>query len=919
MTQTQEVINNLRFDHIIHTPLLYVQHEFQSLSSRQQHTHLLAPTIEFLVFVSILAYIIHKVFIFRNNFKQNAILLEITPPAITQKSAYTTEQLFSVIHNSRSGNRLRNWLFGKKPVFSFEIASTRGSGIKYFIHTNPEQKENMKRKIMSYLPNTKVVEAAEYLLQKNQGENIFSKVIEFTLSSRFAYPLEKQNMLSQHDPVAYITGMMTQLRPNELVSMQIVLSPTKIAEARKIANMILRNEDVLAYLDTYQPSGGMKVLLFSLRTLGFVLNKVGQELQWAISELFHGSTSTAMYNNNFAMQQQYQQQLKMSRIKPVRQLSSFEEELIKSVQAKVDQPLFEATIRVLVSVASKEELQVRLDGLRAAFEPFAVPQYQSLQPKMNFPPIVMQQIRDFVFRKRLLSLVSNKSTSILSVSEVADLYHFPFSSVTQTENIVKLYSKELPAPLSLKQGKQLDVVFAKNTYGGITTEIGLTDEQRATHMYILGRTGSGKTTMMFRMAMEDIQKGRGIAFIDPHGDVAQELLATIPEERINDLVYVNPADLKYPVGINVLELTKGLDDDETELEKETVTEGVVSLFRKVFSKEEHANAHRIEHILRQTIYTAFYVEDATLFTLNKILSNPKFRNDVLKKITDDEELLDFWKYEFGKAGDFQVVKMTQGVTAKVSRFFRSPTARRILEQPKSTINFDEILNGKILICNFSQRIGEDTSRLLGITILTKLQQAALKRANIPEETRRPFYLYVDEFQNFATQSFTKLLAEGRKYGLRLIIAEQSTSQQQDRTIVPVILANVTTIVSFRTGNPIDEDLLLSQFAPFLQKGEIMNLPRFRFYIKITALESEEPFSGETIKEAIVKDQIRIQRLIEASRKNYAIIYVKKIVKKITKAVIKPTFTNDEKTNKEDNGTKEESVTNNRLPKRKKGQ
>src|SRR5581483_11158741 len=189
------------------------------------------------------------------------------------------------------------------------------------------------------------------------------------------------------------------------------------------------------------------------------------------------------------------------------------------------------------------------------------------------------------------------------------------------------------------------------------------------------------------------------------------------------------------IGINLLELTPGLDEDEAELEKEVVCEGVISLFRKVFSSDEHTNAHRIEYILRNTIYTAFTVENPTIFTIYDLLNNPPFQRQVIKNLTDGN-LKNFWKFEFGRAGNYQVVKMVGGVTAKIGRFLFSPTAKRILEQRKSTINFNEILNGKILICNLSQgKLGEDTARLLGTTILTKIQQAALKRADIPQDKR----------------------------------------------------------------------------------------------------------------------------------------------------------------------------------------
>ncbi|MCL4418437.1 MAG: type IV secretion system DNA-binding domain-containing protein [Actinobacteria bacterium] len=749
-------------------------------------------------------------------------------------------------------------------------------------------------------------EVEDYLEKIDKDKTLFTKAVEFKQSKHFAYPLEKQNSLKEHDPVAFITGAMTKLKDQELIAFQIVLSKTYPIEAYKIHKKILNNEDVLSYLNRLNFPVYLKPFIGVGKALIKAIQVVGNQLQWMITELATNGQGKPVYAGNF---NQYQQQLKLTHARPARVLSSFEEETIKGIEEKVTQQLFETSIRALIVSKDKTSGKERIDGVKSYFSPFSTPQYQSIKIKYNILPYISKQIKLFLFKNRLLSL-SNKSDYIFSVSEIADLYHFPYSKITQTENIVKSYSKELPAPLSLKQGRKLDVVFGKNTYGGQVTDIGLTEEERKTHTYIIGRTGSGKTTLMFSMAKHDIEQGRGLAFIDPHGDVAEDLLSCVPLSRKDDLIYVNPRDLKHPIGINILELTDGLDEDEKEMEKEVVCEGVISLFKKVFSKDENANAHRIEHILRNTIYTAFYVEDRTLFTINKLLTNSAFRKQVLSKV-DDEDLLDFWKAEFGKAGDWQIVKMTQGVTAKVGRFLRSPTARRMLEQTKSTINFDEVLNGKILICNLSQgKLGEDTTKLIGTTILTKLQQAALKRSNVPQSQRKPFYLYIDEFQNFATLSFIKIISEGRKYALHLIIAEQSTSQQMDNSIVNQILANVTTVIVFRSANYLDEELMLDQFSPYLQKGEIPSLPRYRFYIKISALESEEPFSGETIYFPVEKDEKRMEELIEASRKNYAIVYTKPVKSNDKKTAV------NEKENEQSNDKNDQKKTG--LPKLKRG-
>lgn len=884
-------MNNIgqAFDNLIHHNILFekvipsVFHlKFSSVNLPiPKYLFLYIILVIFLFVLGILLWLIRRIYLIKNSLKETSILLEITPPAFSEKTAYTTQQLFSVIHNL--GDR-RTWvekLLGKKIIFSFEIASTLNQGIRYLIRTTPQEVNNVKRSILSYLPQVNVKTANEYLpeniekLKHNRFIKFHTKVVEFKLKRHFAYPLQRQDTLEEHDPIAYLTGMMTKLSTGELISFQIVVSPVKNKEINTLSKMILNNEDVLKYLDKFRFLNYFKPFTLLLSLIINLVKVAGNQLQWAVTELAHGSNiKSYAFQSNL-----YQQQSQINHTRPARMLSVFEEEAVKSVQGKINQSLFEASIRFLGVMKDQNDLRERTKGFISSFATFSVPKYQSLKTKYSLPFVPTDKIRLLNFKKRLLSLISNNSPTLLSISEVSDLYHFPFSKVTQTENIVKVYSKELPAPLSLKKGRKLDVVFGKNTYGGTTTDIGLTEEERKTHMYILGRTGSGKTTLMFSMAKHDIEQGHGLAFIDPHGDVSEDLLASVPITRKDDLIYVNPFDLKYPIGINVLELTEGLDDDSKELEKEVVCEGVISLFKKVFSKDENANAHRIEHILRNTIYTAFYVEDRTLFTINKLLTNSVFRKQVISRV-DDEDLLDFWKSEFGKAGDYQVVKMTQGVTAKVGRFLRSPTARRILEQTKSTINFDEVLNGKILICNLSQgKLGEDTTKLIGTTILTKLQQAALRRSNIEQKQRKPFYLYIDEFQNFATLSFIKIISEGRKYGLHLIIAEQSTSQQQDRSIVNQILANVTTVIVFRSGNYLDEELMLDQFSPYLQKGEIMNLPRYRFYIKISAIESEEPFSGETIYLPVKKDNQRVEKLIEASRKNNAIVYVKPAVKK----------------------------------------
>ena len=788
--------------------------------------------------------------------REKSVFLEITPPAFTQKTAYTTQQLFSVLHTIGSQRTVFERLIGKKVIFSFEIVSTREEGIRYIVRTTLDRVQTIEQMLLSYLPQVRVKQIDEYLPFQRKEK---SKIIEFRLAKHYAYPLAKQNLLNEHDPVAYITGMMTKLKLDELIALQIVVSPVKPKEVAMLFQKILHNEHVLRFLDSprfpwyTQPV----IMIFSL------FGKVFQFVEWIINDF-----SLTREDRLAQRQMTYFNQMTSSHIKPARTLSTFEQEAVTSIQEKIAQPLFETTIRALILLQSKSEQTERMRGITASFSPFTVPGYQSLRKLINISFI--NTLREFNFQKRQLSFLSNRTDSIFSSSELADLYHFPFMQVTQTENIVKVYSKELPAPLSLKKDtKNLDNVFAKNTYGEQETMIGLTQEERRRHMYIIGATGTGKSTMILSMVNQDLQHGKGLGVIDPHGELAETIINLIPEDRKDDLVYINPDDLQYPIGINLMEFTPNLSEEDSLREKEFIAESVISLFRKVFASDMKGTPHRIEYILRNTIHTAFTVENPTLFTIFELLNNPVYQRKVVNKLTDTH-LKDFWKYEYGKAGDYQKVKMVSPVTARIGRFLFSPSAKRILEQPKSTINFDEILNGKILVCNLAKgKLGEDTSQVLGIMILNKLQLASLKRARVEARERKDFYLYVDEFQHFATKSFVEMLSESRKYKLNLTIAEQSTSQQDDKDLVHIILANVGTAVCFKTANPQDEKLMLPQFEPYIVQGEIYNLPAFHFYIKVSALLPEEPFSGETMLLTVSENKKKVLELIEASRNNYA--------------------------------------------------
>lgn len=694
-----------------------------------------------------------------------------------------------------------------------------------------------------------------------------TSIIEFKLRGDFAFPLEKHLKLSEHDPISYLTGNMTKLNKDELMVFQAVITPLKkITHSRELSHIAKLKRSIYYKAplaeELFQKNWRKTFSDTPLVLIKWFLQAVSFIVRFFISMLALFINHSGNTSPHLGKDQKTKEDTK----------NPYEEQLRAEVKSKIEQPLFETSLRLLIKSNDSSEIKPRVSGFLASFDSLGS-SFQSLILRKR--KLKLENIGK-AFKERRVSLGGNP---VLSVSELADIYHFPFTSTTKTEDLIKSHSQELPAPLALKNNDDLDVIFGTNNYGNSRTEIGLTDDDRSRHMYLIGQTGTGKSTIIHHMASDDIKKGRGLCVVDPHGDLAEGLLDTVPLSRINDVIYFNPFDIKHPIGINLLELTPDLEPDEAALEKEVVCESVISIFRRVFRKDENVDAHRIEYILRNAIYTAYTVPECTIFTVYELLTDPAFRKQVTRVLTDDN-LKKFWKNEFGKAGDYQVVKMASGVTAKVGRFLFSPIAKRILEQKHSTINFDDIVdNKKILICNLAEgKLGEDTAQLLGTAIIAKIHLSMTRRAQMEAKDRKPFYLFVDEFQNFATGSFTKLLSGGRKYGLRITIAEQSTAQQDDRNIINVILANVGTVVCFRTASPLDEDLMMPQFAPLVDIGNIANLPRHHFYIKLAALEPEDTFSGETYPVIVQKNDERRAKVVEASRKNYATVYIEEKAK-----------------------------------------
>ncbi len=776
--------------------------------------------------------------------KQQSVLLEITPPAFQDKVPTATTQLYSVLHGLLKNRSLKDSLLRNAPTFSLEIVSTRNKGIRYLIRTSKDNAELVKQAIAAYVTDAKVNKVDDYLTADTN-----STIQVFKQARHFAMPLDTSKSITEHDPVAYLTNAMTQLNDGELMSFQMVISPAAIAEASRV-DMKIRNGYWSGSSLEKRFSGG------NIFRFVWTIIKIPFWLAWS---MIYGFLSHDLPDSMKSSRSSYQ----TAHIPPA------EQELLDKMHDKLNQDLFYAELRSLVVTSTKKHRKGRNRAITNALATYSTPKFQVLKPVRNYFPSLGQKFRSFIYTHRLPALLHSNS-NILASAELGALFHFPHSRSARTDNVSKSLSKTLPAPVSLKDSaNQLDIVLGKNVHQGQETPFGLTEAERERHIYIIGGTGNGKTTMLQYGLFQDIHSGKGVAVIDPHGDLATSLLKYIPKNRIKDVIYFNPDDIDYPMSMNLLELPKNITGSALEREKDRVTESVISVLRKIFSDDD-TGGHRIEYVLRNAIQTALTTEDPTIFTVFELLTNDIYRKQITNNLPAGT-LKNFWQNELGKAGAMQRVKMSHGVTSKIGRFEFSPATKRVMGQPKSTLNFDDILaSGKILICNFSKgSLGEDTSTLFGTAILAKLQVAALRRSKVEQSERTPYYLYVDEFQNFATMPFVQMLSEARKYKLFLTMAEQSTAQQDEQRLVNIILANVGTVISFRTGSPIDERLVLPLFKPFIDEGEIANLPSFNFYARVSAIKSQEPLSGETL---LLKDQGSkevAKEVVKSSRKLYA--------------------------------------------------
>lgn len=409
--------------------------------------------------------------------------------------------------------------------------------------------------------------------------------------------------------------------------------------------------------------------------------------------------------------------------------------------------------------------------------------------------------------------------------------------------------------------KELTVI-AKTNFRNMEKKFGIKRDDRRRHVYVIGKSGSGKSALLENMIMQDIINGNGCCVMDPHGDLAEAIVKCIPPERQNDVIYFNPSDTEFPIAFNILE---GTGSDSS---KNLITSGLIGIFKKIWADSW---GPRLEYVLRNTILSLMYADGSTLLGINRMLVDKKYRNSVLEKV-NDPIIKAFWTQEYENYPAKELPTIISPIQNKVGQFLSNPIVRNILGQAHNTIDLREIMDKKkIFLVNLSKgRIGEDNSSLIGSMLVTKLYLAAMSRVDIPEHERNDFYLYVDEFQNFATDSFADILSEARKYRLALTIAHQYVLQLPEK-VADAIFGNGGTLITFRLG-PQDAEIFEKEFGPDFVLEDLVNIPKYNVVLKLLIDGvASKPFSAATLppmtKNSEYEDRSKI--IIEESRRKYS--------------------------------------------------
>lgn len=783
--------------------------------------HFILMPIFWIPVVAILAFLTYRNYRKLNRLKVlnvDSVLLMLEIPRENDKKELAAEQLFASLHGIlRDKQELKN-SGGVQEHLSFEIVSTAGQ-IRFYVWVPKILQSFVEGQIYSQYPTVQIYKMNEDYVD-NRTKYPVNYSTELGLVDNEALPIKTFDNF-EVDPLAGITGTLAKLSPDntEELWIQILARPIPDDWHKNTTDKWIRKIK----------SGRRSIL-----------GGTGIDWTWLVEALGALFRPPAGGTNS---------EVKVD-------LSERDKTRIAKAEEKATKLGYEVKIRLAYLGKDQTDAKLNMQALVGTFKQYNSTNlngFKQIGGSFNAADLDAYKMRQFSDRG-----------FILNISELASVYHLPHTSV-ETPNIVWASSKtaEPPAKLPVLTGDiSIDEnisAFGLTNFRGINHQFGLLRRDRSRHVYIIGQTGAGKSGMLELLALSDIFYNQGYCIIDPHGDFAIDNLRFIPESRIKDVVYFNPADTAFPVAFNPLEVSDPA-------KKPNICSEVIGVLKRMFGDSW---GPRLEHILRYTLLALLDRPSTTLLDISRLLTDKDFRKETLD-YCKDVTVLQFWKHEFGQWNEKQVNESIAPVLNKVGAFTANPIIRNIIGQEKSSFDIRKIMDeGKILVVNLSKGlIGEDNAAILGAFLVTKVQLAAMSRSDIPNVAdRRPFYLYVDEFQNFATDSFAVILSEARKYGLNLTVANQYVAQMTE-SVRDAVFGNVGTTISFRVS-PDDAPVLIKQFEPTFEESDIIQLNNRHFVISMIINGEKVPAFSATTLSIPDSPKDNIDAIIAHSREYFA--------------------------------------------------
>ncbi|MFH1769048.1 MAG: DUF87 domain-containing protein [Parcubacteria group bacterium] len=733
-----------------------------------------------------------------------------------------SEQLFAsfVTLHEKGWNR---FIYGE-PYVALELAVHHvGEETHFYIAVPRSNKTLIEKQIHAIYPTADVSETEDYNIFNPQGGHAGAYLM---YTEHSVLPIKTYQLL-EGDPLGAILTAMSKLQAEgEGIAMQIIVRPNHDKGIRSLAARVARE---------MQSGWQFKQSLHRAKHPPKEADKDKEK-------------NASIFNP--------------ARASIPRVVTPADETVIKSITTKANKQLFDVNVRLVASAPSEPMAEQVLNELSGSFAQFATPDFNTPKVVKVKSRALNKLIYNFAFR-----LFDKSRKMLMSTEEIASIFHMP-TSTTSAPRVKFLESRASePPPDMPREGIHL----GDSAYRGQKTPIRMTPEDRRRHFYIIGQTGTGKSSMMKHMIEQDLAEGRGLCVIEPHGDFAEHALSVIPPERANDVIYFNPADLERPLGLNIFEFDPNHPEQKTLIINE-----LLAIIDKLYNLKE-TGGPLFEKYFKNSCLLLMddFQQDPTnekkipvLADISRVLVDDEFRRDKLSR-EPDPLVRQFWQLEAEKAGgESALANMAPYISSKIDTFVSSEFLRTILNQKHTAINFRDIIdNGKILIVSLSKgRIGETNANLLGMLIVTKLLAASLSRVDTPEDDRRDFYLYLDEFQNITTDSIATILSEARKYRLNLTIAHQFIKQLPEN-IRDSVFGNVGSIAAFRVG-PEDGDYMKNIFAPEFEPQDLSNIDNFNVHVKLLVNgKTTKPFNIQTVKEANGDPQL-FEKIKELSRMTY---------------------------------------------------